>query len=116
MINIFLKQVFLNKSSRLLLAVNLFLWGYVLWERGGIKQADFHFYYESLLMQILLVVNFPSLLITGLLIIPTAFLLSASEPNTANIWLQLFLFILCSSVQWGVVGYWIDKLRHKILS
>ena len=81
-----------------------------------ITPSGFHFYNESLLLKILLILNFPALLISGVVLIPFVFLELNLMPENSNIWLQLVIFSLCSTVQWAMLGYWLNKFLSRSVS
>ncbi len=109
----FIKKFFNSKVARNLILTNIVLWAVALYIRRKGGAHDFHFIYEPILVQILLVLNLPALLFAGVLLIPLVYFGLGVTPNETNSWYEYFLALLCASLQWGLIGCLIEKILSR---
>ncbi|MBP6003839.1 MAG: hypothetical protein KA746_10440 [Pyrinomonadaceae bacterium] len=59
---------------------------------------------QPMMVQILIIVNFPAMLFAGMLVIPVVLNVFGLHANETTLWLQVALFIVCASLQWWLLG------------
>jgi len=106
------RRVVTNRVSLVLILTHLFLLLYVYWERQDRSDVPFHFHYESPLFKILFQLDLPALWISALV----NYALDSIIPNSdAYIWIGIIkvaLLIVCTSLQWGIIGFVIWKVHQ----
>ena len=77
---------------------------------GEEHSRPFHFIYEPLLTQWLYLLNFPALILAGILSIP---IISIFGQNNASIYICLLFSFMFISLQWLIVGYLINRVINN---
>lgn len=111
----FLRRVFTSRLALALVSLNLVLCLYVLVNRPPV---DVDFGYESWLFTILFIINLPASVIS---LVPWGlgvyiFILAGYEEmlsGFARNLFQVFVALLCASLQWALIGYGIEKLLQR---
>jgi hypothetical protein len=69
----------------------------------------FHWAYESVVLQILMVIDMPVLLIAALtaMVFPRGICSSLSAYTVS--WIAVWVWLFCGSLQWLIIGYWIKR-------
>lgn len=101
-----IRDALLNPTA---IAVVIMHWIVALFALFGEDHTEpFHWYYEPLLTQVLLVINIPASFVTMILALPIAYV-TGLDGRTADIWMYS-VFIVSISAQWFVTGVLIGKL------
>lgn len=108
----FLKKVVSNRVAQIFVVAHLisivFLYS---WSQG--KEISSHnFYYQPFLLKFFVVINLPSLFLTGLIFSPFA----KNFPEQNSLWIESSYFIVLmifSLLQWLLIGYGITKLKKR---
>jgi hypothetical protein len=98
-----------NKIIIGFLATHTVLFLIALCARGWDNPNPFHFYAESRLVNILIILDLPSLLVAGVFAIPVIFWLLGLSADSSTIWFQLIVFFLCASFQWIAVAVGVNR-------
>ncbi len=100
---------FFNPISLVLIVANVIIYAFAL---VNAQPEEFfrHYDYQPIIVRVLLIANFPSLLITGTLIVPLVFGLSGMVPYAGNLALQLLLLFGLSVFQWALIGALLYKM------
>ena len=108
----FIWRLIFGRVSRILLPIHWILFGYCYFERGS---DPFHFQYESLLLRILLVLDFPSLYLVTLI----GNSLTYEDWGLSSLWWKRWaintLAVIVISIQWGLIGYVIERIGDRLL-
>lgn len=119
----FIKKAAKSRIGLLLFLAHTFLVVFAFiqrsWEMGN---TPFHFTYEPILLQALLLVNFPVMLISVIIQLPFLAILSATETYAGVLFVRIYsdyigitVVFICASVQWWLIGFGIEQvvLRNK---
>lgn len=96
-----LKEFFFNPLSIALVAVHLILLIYIVFV-GGTPDPKFGIHSVSTLYTAISVLDLPALVLASGII--------SLSPGLANNWLTGTLIVVCTSIQWTLIGYLLWKL------
>lgn len=108
-------RIFRSRIGNILALLNTSLLLLEFWQRGDFSFATVHPYMESVSLQVLLVINFPSLIFAGLLMLPLIFLVLGLKPDESNAVFQTLIFICTAGLQWQLIGYFIGRIVSKLV-
>lgn len=114
---LFIRKVFTSRLALALLLINLILCIYALVSRPS-EKIDLGA--ESWLFIILMLLNIPAIFGGGIILFTLLFLwttffaeIRATPNNSIFEMLQVVLFLLCVSFQWGLIGYGIERFLKR---
>lgn len=106
----FIKEIFTNRVSLVLVAIHFGLLLYVYWERRERSTRPFHFHYESDLFKTLYELDIVALELSGLVTYP----LYSQGSYFADFWwigiVGVLVQLLFTSLQWAIIGYFVWKI------
>ena len=73
----------------------------------------FHFTNESLIHQVTILLDFPSLIVSGLVMIPISFLFPTNLCVYTESWIFAFVLLMVASLQWLIVGFIIQSIFFR---
>lgn len=99
-------EIFTSRLGRVLFIVHALVAVFVYRSRTSLAEQPFHFYYESLPLKVLIALDLPGLVAATLILMP----MQSLFPRSWLIpWLANGVGIICTSVQWWLIGYLLEK-------
>lgn len=73
----------------------------------------FHWAYESLIHQITILLDFPSLIVSAFLMIPISYFFPADICVYTESWISAYVLLAVTSLQWLIAGFIIQSIFFK---
>lgn len=95
-------------------------------ERGGlipsageviIAERFIHWHYEPLLLKVIVLLDLPSLIVTGYISTPFVALAARLFPQPSlhfESWIVAVILLFGTSVQWLLIGYWMEVITKTL--
>lgn len=109
----FIKRVAASRLGQILFMIHLILLLYVYAERGALVERSVHPYYESVLFNVLILLDLPALIVSSLIAFPVAHESSYLHTYWWSSWVGDAIGLLCASTQWWLIGYFIERFFRR---
>lgn len=105
-------RILQSRLGNLLAVVNTCILLYEFWYWGELASSRFHFYTLSATFQFMLLINIPSMFLSGVISVIFS-LISEIRPQQSAGQTDIGVFIAISAMQWQLIGFIIGRLFSK---